>query len=384
MQISNDLFDAILLKSAIFKDETTLFRDFIPEELPCRESELAMLARTFRPILKGKSLNVLVTGKPGSGKTCLTKYFCARLEEFMNKSNRKLKSFYYNCFVNKSRTSLVTHLLNIFQINSRGLGFESAIALIKRRLIHEKINLILILDECQYLEITDLQAFLELSEQFPDNPVSIIGIMRSGLDEILKIMKLGAFQEEISLKDYTKDDLFKILQYRAELAFEANLGEDVLELAATIAAATNDARHGIELLYHAGKMAEQRGLHHISLDLIRESKMHVFPEIDLLELETLTKPELLVCFSIVKSLKNRVAIKPREVFHDLKIVSEEFGMKLMDFKEFNTIIKYLTKRGLFELKNDSKIKDSIKQHVMSYEIPFNVFEDRIQKVFDLQ
>lgn len=384
MDVFDKLFSTVLFKNKIFKDETTLLRDFIPAELPCREAELGRFARAFRPLRKGKSVNMLITGKPGSGKTCLTKYCCARFESLMMREKRKFKTVYYNCFVHKSRSSLATSLLGHFQINSRGLGFETGISLLKRRLDRENSYLTMILDEGQYLPYSDLQAFLELVEQFKENRMSVVVIMRTGQDRIIKLMKQGTIYEEIQLSNYSKDDLIKILSYRAGLAFQKFPANEVLDLVSTIAANTHDARHGIEILYHAGKLAEQRGLADLSLDLIREAKIHVYPEIALMELDTLEPVELLICLSVARTLKEQVFTNPKEVYKNLKVLSEEFNVELIDFRRFNMVLNRLIKRGFFERGYHPKREEVIESQIESREIPTNFFEARIIKKIEDQ
>ena len=71
----NYVEDAMFGKS-IFKNESTLYPEYIPPELPTREEEITRLARNFRSLL-GKegsfSVNVAIVGHAGIGKTALCK-----------------------------------------------------------------------------------------------------------------------------------------------------------------------------------------------------------------------------------------------------------------------------------------------------------------------
>ena len=64
--IFNDLVRHILFgASSIFKDESTLFREYIPEKLSRREKELKRISRDFRLILKDNEnfpVNILISG----------------------------------------------------------------------------------------------------------------------------------------------------------------------------------------------------------------------------------------------------------------------------------------------------------------------------------
>ena len=61
---------------SVFKDESTLFREFVPEKLPRREKDIARLTRDFKPITEGAfAVNIAIIGNAGIGKTSIAKFF---------------------------------------------------------------------------------------------------------------------------------------------------------------------------------------------------------------------------------------------------------------------------------------------------------------------
>ena len=98
--MSVDIFEDLLNKACIFKDERKLDMNFIPDELPHRNKELSLLSQLFLTLLTNPneiSRKILVTGKTGIGKTVTVKLFGTLLIEAAKKKNISINYIHVNC-----------------------------------------------------------------------------------------------------------------------------------------------------------------------------------------------------------------------------------------------------------------------------------------------
>ncbi|MDQ4073130.1 MAG: cell division control protein Cdc6, partial [Thermoproteota archaeon] len=76
--MDSDYLDNIFEKAAIgnnlIKNRKTLTIDYVPERLPFRDDESKTIAQVLSVVLKnGRPSNLLIFGKPGTGKTAVVK-----------------------------------------------------------------------------------------------------------------------------------------------------------------------------------------------------------------------------------------------------------------------------------------------------------------------
>ena len=162
----NDFLERGLYGDSVFKDETTLIRDYVPPQLPQREQDLVRLARDFKPLLfkdKGLfSVNVAVIGPPGVGKTACAKYFTKEFPPLAEKQGVKVRFAYYNCYTFRSKSGILRNLLetcsNVF--SARGFSDDELLTDLTRALEKQEEYLIVILDEALMLGTEDLLEFL--------------------------------------------------------------------------------------------------------------------------------------------------------------------------------------------------------------------------------
>jgi len=72
--VIKNLFDEILKLGNILKNRDMLKSSYVPDFLPHRDEEIKALAVMLRPALNFETpFNILISGKPGTGKTAATK-----------------------------------------------------------------------------------------------------------------------------------------------------------------------------------------------------------------------------------------------------------------------------------------------------------------------
>ncbi len=352
-----DIVEKHLTGDSVFKEESTLFREYVPDKLPRREKEIARLTRDFKPLTSKKgafSVNVAIIGNAGIGKTSIAKYFMERFPKSAEKVGKKVYCVYYNCYTYRTKSSILRHLLNKYfnVFSTRGFSDNELLSDLMKSLNKQDSHLILILDEANVLGGEDILSFIYIPEAFEFGQSRISTILISRLTEfnsLLNVQLSERIHDKIQLSGYNEDDLREILGYRAELAFKNNVvSTDVFDQVVSIAANTQNARHGIEIFYHAGKIADQEELSYITPEMVRKAKAYVYPELRSSVLEELKEQELFVSIAIARHLKkdNIAHTSIDEVYEFYKIVCEENGETPQAKVTFRRHIDVLAKTGI--------------------------------------
>ena len=352
----NQEIDAIfsnLSTNSIFKDEKIFFRDFIPENISCRDDFITRLSLAFKIFLqKAHPVNIWISGKPGVGKTTISKYFVSNLEKIIQKKTQlKILSFYYNCFMFRKANSIIYHLLSEqFNQSCRGFETEYLISTLIGILKKKKINLILILDEIHILN-NDLLRILEVGETYEDkNLISFIFISREEHDRQINKLLRGRINNFIKIPPYNKDQLNQIINQRVRLGFREPISPDIIDLISEIAKKDGNARHAIEILYQAGKICDIEGQNKITIETIRKAKQRVYPELEDDIFESLGTHELMALLSIVRKLRYEdTSIVPiKEAYSQYLIICEEFKHVNFTISTYRNKIEHLVRLGFLD------------------------------------
>lgn len=353
----DDIVEKNLMGNSVFKNESTLFREYVPDKLPKREQEIARLIRDFKPLLSNQgafSVNVAIIGNAGLGKTSIAKFFLQKFPQSASKVGKKVYCVYYNCYTYRTKNSILRHLLskyfNVF--TTRGFSDNELLSNLMIRLNKEDAHLILILDEANILGSEDILSFIYIHEAFEFGKSRISNILISRLTEfnsLLSVQLSERIQDKIQLSGYTEDDLREILKYRTEIAFKDNaIPPEVFDQVISISASSQNARHGIEIFYQAGKIADQEGLSYITPEMVRKAKAYVYPELRSNALEELKLHELFVGIAIARHLKheNLASTNIDDVYDYYRIVCEENGEEPQAKVTFRRHIDVLDEAGV--------------------------------------
>jgi len=311
--MDEDEFRAQFNKKSVFKQASSLDLSYVPEKLYCRDDVIKKLIYNYRRILEETdeppSINCLLLGKGGVGKTATARSFGRNFHTIALEKDVKLFIEYYNCINFRSKSKIIRELLAKYTHGSgRGFSDDEALKLILTQLVRNDGYMFLVIDEIHLLKPEDVLAFLDIAETFGHQNAKLSILLVSRIKDWMTIETeriLSRLNDKIKLKPYDFEDSMLILQYRSELAFKENVvDDDILTMIAQIVVAHKNMRHGIEILRKSGLYADKEGLNSITADIIRAASNEVYPTFRGDIVDQLNDQELFALYGIVKSLIN--------------------------------------------------------------------------------
>ena len=229
---------------SIFKNEESLFSEFIPPELLHREEEIKQLAVNYRSVVRSENItqgnHVVIVGLEGIGKTVLVKHTVKLLNEI---SRSQIDFICLDCFTYKRAISILRNVLEYhYFLKSRGISFEEKAELVADLLKKRKSHLIICLRNADQIKENEILALSNI-----DN-VSLVLTQKYTLNSEQLINSFNT----IHLRNYTIQEFKEIINYRARLAFKQNrLSEEVIDTIISIST-TNNVRHALRLFHQTG------------------------------------------------------------------------------------------------------------------------------------
>jgi cell division control protein 6 len=395
--MSIDIFEDLLNKPSIFKDERKLDINFIPDTLPHRNKEVSLLSQLFLTLLTNPneiSRKILVTGKTGIGKTVTVKYFGKLLIQAAKKKNISIKYIHVNC--RKERTSYKVMIKIIRSINEnfpkRGYSPQDLLEIIDEFLNTHNLHILIILDELNYLINNDNDLIYSLTRLNDDSfnvpqRVSIIGIVRDvSCINNLDISTMSTLQRNIiRFENYTSDQIFDILKYRAEISLKKNvLSDELICIISDIVSLNGDIRYGLNLLWKAGKIAENKNLKVINSECIRLANQDMVPFSTLDILKDMTSQKLIFLLATILHLKsnseNRVTFL--EIIKPYLILCENAGQKPRSYSQLWNYLQEYKKEKLIYVKVQSKSIRGRKALIEIPDVPLSKFEGIVRDVLN--
>lgn len=391
--MSLDIFEDLLNKPSIFKDERKLDINFIPDKLPHRNKELSLLSQLFLTLLTNPneiSRKILVTGKTGIGKTVTVKLFGEMLIKAAKKKEISINYIHVNC--RKERTSYKVMIKILRSINKnfpkRGYSPQDLLEIINDFLNIHNHHILIILDELNYLINNDNDLIYSLTRLNDDSfnapqRVSIIGIIRDvSCINNLDNSTLSTLQRNIiKFEKYTSEQIFDILKYRVEISLKKNvLTDELIEMISDIVSMNGDIRYGLNLIWKAGKIAENKNLQFISSDCIRLANQDMVPFSTLDILKDMTSQKLIFLLAIILHLKSNKenSVTFLEILKSYLIICENAGLRPRSYSQLWNYLQEYKKEKLISVKLQSKSIRGRKALIEIPDIPLLKFENIIR------
>ncbi|MFX1555737.1 MAG: Cdc6/Cdc18 family protein [Promethearchaeota archaeon] len=365
-----DYFEDLLKKPSIFKDESKLDINFVPNELPHRKKELSLLSQLFLALIKNPnsiSRKILITGKTGIGKTVTVKLFGEMIQRAAKKRNLLIKCVHINC--RKQRTSYKVLIRIIRTLNQnfpkRGYSPQDLLEIIIDSLNNLDLHLLIVLDELNYLINYDGDLIYSLTRINDDSlnaqqRISIIGIVKniSCLNN-LDISTLSTLQRNIiKFKDYTKNQINDILKYRANISLKEDVfSDELIEMISELVNKNGDIRYGLNLLWRAGKIAERKNLKYLTSECVRLGNQDLMPYSTQDILTYMSSQKLIFLLAIIKALKKneKQKVTVSEVLDTYSVICENVSIEKRSYSQLWNYLQYFKKEDIISvnIKSDS-------------------------------
>jgi cell division control protein 6 len=350
--MDEDEFRKQFMKKSVFRQASSLDLSYVPEKLYCRDEALKTLIFNYRRIMEEKaqpSVNCLILGKGGVGKTCTARFFGKQFRTIAIENDIKIFLEYFNCITFRSKSKIIRELLAKYQHGSgRGFSDDEALKLIISQLIREKGYMLLIIDEIHLLKPDEVLAFLDIAETFGHQNAKLSLLLVSRSKDWMTIETeriLSRLNEKILLKPYNFDESLRILEHRSELALKENvINDELLTMIGQIVVDHKNMRHGIEILRKSGSYCDKEGLDRVSADIIREASNDVYPTFRNDIVDQLKDQELLALYGIVRSLLNKDEpfTLVDDAFNEYVAICENYSIEAHVKMSFRKYVRQLT------------------------------------------
>jgi len=314
----DDLLNAAETGKSIIKNRDILHFTYIPDIILHRKSEQEQVTQSLLPILKqSRPSNLLVYGKPGTGKTLVVKKVLSKIQERVEKSKFPIKLVYSNSKEETTLYGLLVSLgrqldLNEKELPTTGLAISEVFKRLLAKIDEGKLNAIFVIDEIDYLAQLVaktgkdiLYQLTRANERLTQGSLTLVGIsndltFKEKLDPRV-ISSLG--EEEVVFTNYDVEQIKKILEERIVESFiENSVEEPALNLIAALAGGEHgDARRAIDLLRVAGELAERQQSDKVTAEHVREATQKMEENKEEKSLKSFPLHEKLVLISIMKA-----------------------------------------------------------------------------------
>ncbi|MDR0523950.1 MAG: orc1/cdc6 family replication initiation protein [Candidatus Methanoplasma sp.] len=349
----------------LIKNKNILQSTFIPNQLPHREREINMIAEIVAPALeKDKPSNILVTGRPGTGKTAVLNFIGREIKK-VDPNEENCCFVYINCEIVDAPTSMLYNMSNqVIKEHERkipftGWSFDKVYETLLSYMEESHKTYLVVLDEIDMAlqkKGDDIFYYLtNMNETLSKSRVSVIGITNNTkfIEFLSTKIKSRLGEEKIIFTPYTPDQIKDILRERAAVAFEDGiLEESVIPFCAAVAANdSGDARRALDLLRIAADIAERNGDSKVTEAHARSARDRIELDAVLEVIKTLPAQSKTVLMAIVKgSDHGSITLTTGEVFTSYKDLCGFLDLPVLTQRRVADLISELDMLGMIHAR----------------------------------
>ena len=363
--MERSIFDKHIEKrNKIVKDKGILQTSYVPEILPHRSAEIDNIAMIIASAFEGdRPSNILIYGKPGTGKTAVMNY----IENELKKQDPKgddCSYVYLNCEIIDTQYGILQNIGNKIMTDFEkkiptGWSIEKVYSETKNYIDEQEKVFVIVLDELDRLVSKGgedvLYHLLKINEDLKHSKVSLVGISNNAtfaefLDPRIR-SRLG--EENFVFYPYDAQQLGDILKSRADLAFEdGSLEDGVISLCAALSAQEmGDARRALNLLRIAAEIAERRGDTTVAEAHVKSAKSKIEMDAVSETVKTLTQQSKVVLMSIIYNTKNdNRTMTTGDVYSTYKELCDVVHIPVLTQRRVTDLISELDSLGIIHAR----------------------------------
>ena len=352
--------------SSVFKDESKLDINYVPQHLLHRRLQLNLLNQFFRFAVEspGKmTQRALIMGKIGTGKTVLSQHFGLNIVKEAKQRNINLNYVHVNCRECKGSLFMILQrtIMKFYPtFPKRGYSAEELLQALMQVLDEKDAYLILALDELESLvrsegsdPIYNLSRIQEDRLNAPKR-LSLICILRQPeyLEKLDPSTRSTLQRNIIQLEEYSESQLEDILNDRVNLAFrEGTIPTQTMSLIAELGNSEGgNARYAIELLWRAGKYADASEMREVSPECVRKAVVSVYPVVRRDMIPAFSLHEKLFLLGVARHFKqtDSAYMSMGDAEEAYALVCEEHGEKRRGHTQLWKYVQALSASGIIE------------------------------------
>jgi cell division control protein 6 len=251
-----------------------------------RDTEIESIAAELRPIVRGDPPNnIMIYGKTGTGKSLVARHVSERARRAAESQDVAVGTVYVDCAQHDTQTRVarkITRSLNDSEqtkldIPRAGIGSGEYYDYLWEILDTRYGTAIIVLDEVDRLADDDVLMQLSRARESgkADCHLGIVAISNKieYRDRLNERIKSSLREEEFVFQPYDANQLREIMNHRRDAFRDGVLTDDVIPLTAAFAAQEHgDARKAIEILRHAGELAERENVERVVEGHVRDAQ----------------------------------------------------------------------------------------------------------------
>jgi cell division control protein 6 len=338
----------------------------MPNQILHRDPEQEKITQSLLPILmESRPSNLLVYGKPGTGKTLVIKKVLSKIQKRVEEGSFPIKLAYTNA---KQETTLYGLLVSFGRqlglgsqktndekmwLPSTGLSISEVFNRIIYVLDKNETNAVFVIDEIDYLaELIQktgkdvLYQITRANERLTTGSLTLIGVSNDlTFKERLDPRVISTLsEEEVIFTNYNLPQIKEILDARIEVAFEEGIVSDAaLNLCSAMAGReSGDARRALDLLRVAAEIAERSQVPTVTEEHIRMASEKIEENKEVVALRSYPLHEKLLILAIMKSSE----ISTGEVYSTYKNLCKDIRQKELTQRRVTQMLSEIEMSGI--------------------------------------